>query len=95
MRAYGERTAQNSPLQGSAADLIKIAMIGIHGALRDRQLRTRLLLQVHDELVLESPPEEVEEVSALVREHMEGAARLQVPLVVDIGTGPNWLDAKH
>jgi DNA polymerase-1 len=95
MRAYGERTAQNSPLQGSAADLIKIAMIGIHGALRDRQLRTRLLLQVHDELVLESPPEEIGEVSAVVREHMEGAAQLQVPLVVDIGTGPNWLDAKH
>ncbi len=95
MRAYGERTAQNSPLQGSAADLIKIAMIRIHAALRDRQLRTRLLLQVHDELVLESPPEEVEEVTALVREHMEGAAQLQVPLVVDIGTGPNWLDAKH
>jgi len=95
MRAYGERTAQNSPLQGSAADLIKVAMIGIHGALRDRQLRTRLLLQVHDELVLESPPEEVAEVTALVREQMEGAARLEVPLVVDIGTGPNWLDAKH
>ena len=95
MRAYGERTAQNSPLQGSAADLIKVAMIGIHGALRERQLRTRLLLQVHDELVLESPPGEVDEVTALVREQMEGAARLQVPLVVDIGTGPNWLDAKH
>ena len=95
MRAYGERTAQNSPLQGSAADLIKVAMIGIHGALRDRQLRTRLLLQVHDELVLESPPEEIGEVTALVREQMEGAAQLQVPLVVDIGTGPNWLDAKH
>ena len=95
MRAYGERTAQNSPLQGSAADLIKIAMIRIHGALRDRQLRTRLLLQVHDELVLESPPGEIDEVTALVREHMEGAAQLEVPLVVDIGTGPNWLDAKH
>ena len=95
MRAYGERTAQNSPLQGSAADLIKIAMIRIHGALRDRQLRTRLLLQVHDELVLESPPGEIDEVTALVREHMEGAAQLDVPLVVDIGTGPNWLDAKH
>jgi DNA polymerase-1 len=95
MRAYGERTAQNSPLQGSAADLIKIAMVRIHAALRDGGFRARLLLQVHDELVLESPPGEVEEVSALVREHMEGAARLQVPLVVDIGTGPNWLDAKH
>src|SRR5688572_16385802 len=95
MRAYGERTAQNSPLQGSAADLIKIAMVRIHAALRDGGFRTKLLLQVHDELVLESPPGEIEAVTALVREHMEGAARLSVPLVVDIGTGSNWLDAKH
>ncbi|HEU4828678.1 MAG TPA: DNA polymerase I [Gemmatimonadales bacterium] len=95
IRAYGERTAQNSPLQGSAADLIKIAMIRIHRALRDERLAARLLLQVHDELVLEAPPEEVGAVSAVVRTHMEGAAELAVPLVVDIGTGPNWLEAKR
>ena len=95
IRAYGERTAQNSPLQGSAADLIKVAMIRIHEALRDQRLASRLLLQVHDELVLEAPPEEIETVSGLVRTHMEGAAELAVPLVVDIGTGPNWLEAKH
>ncbi len=95
IRAYGERTAQNSPLQGSAADLIKVAMIRIHAALGDQRLAARLLLQVHDELVLEAPPEEVEAVSALVRAHMEGAAELAVPLVVDIGTGPNWLEAKR
>ena len=95
IRAYGERTAQNSPLQGSAADLIKVAMIRIHAALGDQRLAARLLLQVHDELVLEAPPEEIDTVSALVRAHMEGAAELAVPLVVDIGTGPNWLEAKH
>ena len=95
IRAYGERTAQNSPLQGSAADLIKVAMIRIHAALGDQRLAARLLLQVHDELVLEAPPEEIDAVSALVRAHMEGAAELAVPLVVDIGTGPNWLEAKR
>ena len=94
-RAFGERLAQNSPLQGSAADLIKIAMIRVHGALRAGGLSGRLLLQVHDELVLEAPPEEVDRVVALVRTHMEGAAELSVPLVVDIGVGDNWLDAKR
>jgi len=95
MRAYGERTAQNSPLQGSAADLIKVAMIRIHRALREQRLESRMLLQVHDELVFEVPPAELDIVSALVRSHMEGAAELAVPLVVDIGVGANWLDAKR
>jgi DNA polymerase-1 len=95
MRAYGERNAQNSPLQGSAADLIKLAMIRIHGALRDRGLRSRMLLQVHDELVFEVPPEELETMRELVRSHMEQVTELRVPLVVDIGIGPNWLDAKR
>jgi DNA polymerase-1 len=95
LRAFAERTAQNSPLQGSAADLIKIAMIRIHAALHARRLAARLLLQVHDELVLEAPVAEVDAVSALVREHMEGAATLKVPLVVEIGTGANWLEAKR
>ncbi|HJP57336.1 MAG TPA: DNA polymerase I [Gemmatimonadales bacterium] len=95
MRAYGERNAQNSPLQGSAADLIKVAMIRIHDALAQRRLRSRMLLQVHDELVFEVPAAELDAMRALVREHMEGAAALQVPLVVDIGVGPNWLDAKR
>jgi len=94
MRAFGERQAQNAPLQGSAADLIKLAMTRIHGALRDGGFAARLLLQVHDELVLEAPVGEVERVAALVREHMEGAASLEVPLVVDVGVGDNWLEAK-
>ena len=95
MRAYGERNAQNSPLQGSAADLIKVAMIGIHHALLARSLASRMLLQVHDELVFEVPPSELELMRSLVKEYMEGAAALRVPLVVDIGVGPNWLDAKR
>ena len=95
MRAYGERNAQNSPLQGSAADLIKLAMVRIHAALAERRLEARMLLQVHDELVFEAPPDEIDPLRALVREHMEQVVELQVPLVVDIGVGPNWLDAKR
>jgi DNA polymerase I len=95
LRAYGERNAQNSPLQGSAADLIKLAMVRIHRAIRERGLAGRMLLQVHDELVFEVPPDEVEAMTQLVREHMENVVALQVPLVVDIGVGPNWLEAKR
>jgi len=95
MRAYGERNAQNSPLQGSAADLIKLAMIRIYAAIRERGLASRMLLQVHDELVFDVPPGEVEVMKELVRSRMEGVAELKVPLVVDIGVGPNWLDAKQ
>jgi DNA polymerase-1 len=95
LRAYGERTAQNSPLQGSAADLIKLAMIHIHDAIREEGLASRMLLQVHDELVFEVPPAELDTMRALVRTHMEGAAELAVPLVVDLGVGPNWLEAKR
>jgi DNA polymerase I len=95
LRSYGERNAQNSPLQGSAADLIKLAMVGIHRAIRNQGLSGRMLLQVHDELVFEVPPDEVEPMTRLVREHMEKVVELRVPLVVDIGVGPNWLEAKR
>src|SRR5690348_6255210 len=94
MRAFGERTATNSPLQGSAADLIKVAMIRIAAGLAERKLETRMLLQVHDELVFEVPEREREMAAALVKQEMEGAARLRVPLVVSVGAGPNWVDAK-
>ncbi len=93
-RSYGERNAQNSPLQGSAADLIKLAMVRIHQAIRGRGLQGRMLLQVHDELVFEAPPHELDTLAQLVREQMENVTPLLVPLVVDIGTGPNWLEAK-
>jgi len=94
IRAFGERTATNSPLQGSAADLIKIAMIRIHAALKAANLRTKMLLQVHDELVFEIPEGERSDAGALVKREMEGVANLRVPLVVTVGAGRNWIDAK-
>ena len=94
IRAFGERTAANTPIQGSAADLIKIAMIRVAKALRDERLSSAMLLQVHDELVFEAPPKEVDALGALVKREMEGAARLSVPLLVDVGVGPNWLESK-
>jgi DNA polymerase I len=93
-RAFGERLAQNSPIQGSAADLIKVAMIGIHAALARDGLAARMLLQVHDELVFEVPPDEEAALRGLVEREMTGAIELDVPLVVDIGIGANWLEAK-
>jgi DNA polymerase-1 len=95
IRAFGERTATNSPLQGSAADLIKLAMIKIERALRERGLATRMLLQVHDELVFEVPEPEQEPAREVVKGHMEAAAELRVPLVVSIGVGRNWVEAKE
>jgi len=94
VRAFGERTATNSPLQGSAADLIKVAMIRIHAALTERRLGTRMVLQVHDELVFEVPEAERAAARELVKREMEGAAVLRVPLLVSIGEGKHWLDAK-
>ncbi len=91
-RGFAERTAVNSPLQGTAADVIKIAMIRIDQALR--KFQARMLLQVHDELVLEAPPEELPEVAALVKREMETAYPLDVPLLAEVGSGSNWRDAK-
>ncbi|MBE0657358.1 MAG: DNA polymerase I, partial [Bryobacteraceae bacterium] len=93
-RSFAERTAVNTPLQGTAADLIKLAMIAIDGDLRAQRLRSRMLLQVHDELVLECPPDELSAVTKLVKQRMEGVAKLSVPLLADTGTGDNWRDAK-
>jgi DNA polymerase-1 len=91
-RGFAERTAVNTPLQGTAADLIKVAMIRIDAALRERQLKSRMTLQVHDELVFEVPEREVETMQSLVREHMEKAHALAVPLLVEMEVGPNWRD---
>jgi DNA polymerase-1 len=91
-RGFAERTAVNSPIQGTAADLIKLAMVRIDKALAG--WRSKLLLQVHDELVLEAPPEETEELTRLVKKEMEGVLELQVPLLVETGVGGNWRDAK-
>ena len=95
MRAFGERVAMNSPLQGSAADLIKRAMVSVAAALGVGHGGRGILLQVHDELVVEADASDVDRVVAVVRREMERAATLSVPLVVDVGVGPNWLDAKR
>lgn len=94
IRAFGERTAQNSPIQGSAADLIKVAMIRVHDRIRAERLQSRMLLQVHDELVFEAPPAELDALQTIVTAEMTSAVELRVPLVVDLGVGDNWLEAK-
>jgi DNA polymerase-1 len=91
-RGFAERTAINTPLQGTAADLIKLAMIALDRKLAERRLKTRMVLQVHDELLFEVPANEATEVEALVRTEMEGVIKLKVPLVADLKSGPNWRD---
>jgi DNA polymerase-1 len=91
-RGFAERTAINTPLQGTAADLIKLAMISIDRQLAERKLKTRMVLQVHDELIFEVPADEKAEVETLVRTEMEGVAKLDVPLVADLAFGANWRD---
>jgi DNA polymerase-1 len=93
-RGFAERTAINTPLQGTAADLIKLAMISIDRQLTERKLKTRMILQVHDELIFEVPLDEKAEIETLVRTEMEGVIKLKVPLVADLGFGPNWRDLK-
>tara|TARA_A100001388_G_scaffold149088_1_gene110761 strand:+ start:1175 stop:3937 length:2763 start_codon:yes stop_codon:yes gene_type:complete len=93
MRGFAERAAINAPIQGGAADIIKRAMIQVPGALMDAGLKARMLLQVHDELVFEVPKEEAEDTISVVKATMEGAAKLDVPLVVDAGTGMSWDEA--
>jgi DNA polymerase-1 len=91
-RGFAERTAVNTPLQGTAADLIKVAMIRIDAVLQERGMKSRMTLQVHDELVFEVPESEVDVMQSLVREQMEKAHALAVPLLVEMGVGPNWRD---
>jgi DNA polymerase-1 len=93
-RSFAERTAVNTPLQGTAADLIKLAMIRIQRLIEQRKMQSRMLLQVHDELVFEAPPAEKDDLQELVKTEMENVYQLSVPLSVDTGAGPNWRDAK-
>ena len=93
-RGFAERTAVNTPLQGTAADLIKIAMIRIQRLIEERNMQSRMLLQVHDELVFEAPPDETPALKELVKSEMQSVYNLTVPLLVEIGSGPNWRDAK-
>ncbi len=94
LRSFAERTAMNTPIQGSAADIIKLAMVQMDEALRERKLKSRMLLQVHDELVFEVPPDELELMKKLLPEVMSGALKLDVPLKADVSFGDNWYEAK-
>ena len=93
-RGFAERTAINTPLQGTGADLIKLAMISLDLKLAERKLRTRMVLQVHDELLFEVPANEKDEAATMIRAEMEGVVKLKVPLVADLAFGPNWRDLK-
>ena len=94
MRQFGERVAQNTPIQGTAADMMKQAMIDVHAGLSEIDTGARVLLQVHDELLLEVPEAEVDAVRDLVVERMEGAMELDVPVVAEWGVGGSWYDCK-
>jgi len=94
VRSFGERIAMNTPIQGSAADIIKIAMVGVFRRLREENLKSRLILQVHDELIIETYVEEEEKVAKILKESMEGAVKLEVPLAVEVKTGRNWYETK-
>ena len=93
VRGFAERNAINAPIQGSAADMIKVAMINIHRELEKQQFRTKMILQVHDELVFDTPLEEVEAVRPIIIDLMQTAIPMKVPIVVETGTGRNWLEA--
>ena len=93
-RSFGERCAMNSPVQGTAADIIKIAMINVNRDLKERNLKSRLILQVHDELLIETKVEELDEVKTILNDNMMKAAELSVPLIVDMHEGINWFEAK-
>jgi DNA polymerase-1 len=93
VRSADERNAVNAPIQGSAADIIKIAMIRIHDILKREKLKSRMLLQVHDELVFDVHKEEMDKLRTIIKTQMEGAYPLSIPLTVDMGSGNNWLEA--
>ena len=94
VRSFAERTALNTPIQGSAADIIKIAMIAVDEELSKRKMKAKLILQIHDELIIDSPMEEKDEVISILREKMESAAKLKCPIKADVSYGKNWYEAK-
>ncbi|MBR2023652.1 MAG: DNA polymerase I, partial [Clostridia bacterium] len=94
VRGFGERAAMNMPLQGSSADIIKLAMLGVFKRLQEGNYKAKLVLQVHDELVINCPKDETEAVSNILKQEMENAIRLSVPLTVEVGVGKDWFDSK-
>ena len=94
LRAFGERVARNMPIQGTAADIIKIAMIRVYRRLKQENMQAKLILQVHDELIVEAPEQEAEQAAKIVSEEMENACKMQVRLKSDANIGKTWYDAK-
>jgi DNA polymerase-1 len=94
VRSFGERAAMNMPLQGSSADIIKLAMIGVDKALKQGNYQAKLVLQVHDELVIDCPIDEADAVSNILKEEMENAVKLRIPLTVEVNVGRSWYDTK-
>ena len=94
VRKFGERAAMNTPIQGTAADIMKIAMIKVYNELKNRNLKSKIVLQIHDELIIETVLEEKEEVAKLLKECMESATTLSVPLTVEVEEGNSWYQAK-
>ena len=94
VRAFGERAAMNTPVQGSAADIMKCAMVRVYNKLKAENLQAQIILQVHDELIIEAPYNEEEKVKAILKSEMENAVKLDVPLAVDMHSGKSWYDAK-
>ena len=94
VRQFGERAAMNTPVQGTAADIMKIAMIKVYNELQKRNMETKIVLQVHDEMMLEAPINEKEDVKKLLKECMESAAVLKVPLIAEVSEADNWYECK-
>ena len=94
VRQFGSRAAMNTPIQGTAADIMKIAMIRVYKEIKERGLQSKIVLQVHDEMMIEAPIEEKEEIKNIMKECMETAINMQVPLIVDISEANNWYDCK-
>ena len=94
LRAFGARVARNMPIQGTAADIIKIAMVRVYERLQKEKMKSKLILQVHDELIVEAPEDEIEKASKILCEEMENACKLKVRLRADVGVGKTWYEAK-
>ena len=94
MREFGKRASMNAPIQGSAADLIKMAMIAIDKKMQEEQVRSRMILQIHDELIFDVPQEEIEQMKRIVEDGMQNVVKLKVPLVANASIGHTWYDAK-
>ena len=94
VRQFGERAAMNTPIQGTAADIMKIAMINVYNKLIEKGLKSKIVLQVHDEMMIEAPIEEAEEVKKIVKQSMEEAVTLKIPLIAEVSEAENWYECK-